>query len=299
MRGLFRKNLKNDFLALGNIRDSCPLNVAEACLAVLQKHKVPVEELIGPEYLMSDAMSGSTILLTTYPDKLASSKTILIGKGVCYDSGGYNIKGSSMKGMFSDKTGAILALMASIATGIPARVLFVNNMIHGHTAYLPGSILTSKSGVKVHIDNTDAEGRIVLADILDSLPSKKKKVISIATLTGACVQFMGERRGALVHTLDKKVAKSLIDTYPKILLYPAPNHPDVDKAIISRIKGADIDNLARDDSDSGSQIGYSFLKHFYPAELLTHVDIAAMDSDSDGNALGWGIEEIKHLLTLV
>ncbi|MCO7227348.1 aminopeptidase PepB [Pleionea sp. CnH1-48] len=131
--------------------------------------------------------------------------TALVGKGITFDSGGYSLKASeSMLHMKADMGGAstvTAALALAIARGLNTRVKLylccAENMVSGH-AYKLGDVLTYKNGVSVEVVNTDAEGRLVLADgLILATESKAKNIFDAATLTGAAVTAVGDEYNAV------------------------------------------------------------------------------------------------------
>ncbi len=137
----------------------------------------------------------------TYTPKEAKAKIAIVGKGLTYDSGGLSLKPSDyMVTMKSDKSGASAALgivLAAKRLGLPVEVHAIlglaENMIGGN-AYKPDDILTAKNGKTIEVRNTDAEGRLVLADCLCYAQEKVAPdyIIDLATLTGACVVALGQ-----------------------------------------------------------------------------------------------------------
>ncbi|EKR8080084.1 leucyl aminopeptidase [Campylobacter fetus] len=135
------------------------------------------------------------------PKDNSLKKVVFVGKGLTYDSGGLSLKPSDcMLTMKSDKSGAAAAMaiiMGAARMGLPFEIHAVlgatENMIGGN-AYKPDDVLITRSGVSVEVRNTDAEGRLVLADCLDWAQSELKPdlLIDMATLTGACVVGLGE-----------------------------------------------------------------------------------------------------------
>ncbi len=238
---------------------------------------------------------GQESFVLVLPPTREKCDVVLVGKGVCYDSGGYNIK-SNMNGMHYDKNGALLALAAAIDTGVQARVFFVNNMIRPGSPVC-GDILTEhNTGIKILIDDTDAEGRIGLASLL-SRTDKEKVAITIATLTGAAVGVTGEGTYALVHSTKKS-------DYPKFMakalsgskFWPAPFHDKYDKSVKTKAIGADVHSCPTF-KYAGSSTAFSFLKRFRKGHLI-HLDIAAMMTDKSGNGLVWGIDEVSELIRI-
>ena len=130
----------------------------------------------------------------------------IIGKGVTYDTGGLNLKPTGyMETMYLDKHGACSALgvMMLVATlnlkiNIVCALALAENSIDG-SSYKPGDIITSYKGHTVEIGNTDAEGRLCLADVMTFVQEeyKPKKMIDIATLTGACMVALGNKTAGL------------------------------------------------------------------------------------------------------
>jgi leucyl aminopeptidase len=275
-----------------DLRERDPYDLASKVVQFLDEHDIeynyenPVASGLIYEYF------GQNVILSVNPDRSCSKE--LIGKGVCFDTGGWNLK-QNMQDMYFDKTGAILAIAASLDTGVPARVFFVYNDLQ----LVPGTILSEPTTKKrVIIDNTDAEGRIGLAELLAT--SKKKKAITIATLTGHAAYTMGKNVSALVHSSTPKKHVPLIIKEAlngNVELWPMPLHKKYDEAVLTKVKGADITNSA-EFYGAGSQTAFSFLRHFYKGTLI-HVDMAAMDADKDHNNTCWGLNEIKYLLTIL
>ncbi|MEA3289149.1 MAG: leucyl aminopeptidase [Campylobacterota bacterium] len=163
------------------------------------------------------------IHLTYKPSVKAQKKVVLVGKGLTYDSGGLSLKPSDfMVSMKSDKSGgcAVLGIMNTIASlDLPIEVHgivgAVENMIGGD-AYKPDDILTAKNGKTIEVKNTDAEGRLVLADCLCYAQDEIKDIdyiLDFATLTGACVVGVGEYTTGIMGNntkLNDKIVKSAL-----------------------------------------------------------------------------------------
>lgn len=144
-------------------------------------------------------------------------KVFLIGKGVTFDSGGLNLKpGSSMEGMKTDMAGAAAVLGAmkalsklGVQVEVHALIAATENMVDGHS-YRPGDVLISRSGKSVEIDNTDAEGRLTLADAIDYAKSLgADEIFDIATLTGACMVALGPVTAGILSNDDQAAAAIL------------------------------------------------------------------------------------------
>ncbi|MBI4450781.1 leucyl aminopeptidase, partial [Candidatus Woesearchaeota archaeon] len=160
-----------------------------------------------------------------------SSPVCLVGKGVCFDAGGLNVKSASgMETMKEDKAGAVAVMMAVEAAArlklqlhVVGIMPFVENLL-GDAAFKPGDIIKTASGKTIEVLNTDAEGRIILADALHLASSfKPQAIVDVATLTGACVTALGNFVSGLM-TNDEKLAASLVEagnsTYERVWQLP-------------------------------------------------------------------------------
>jgi leucyl aminopeptidase len=134
----------------------------------------------------------------------------LVGKGLTFDTGGLNIKKSTMEEMYSDKCGAAAVLGTFKATAelkLEKNIVFVFGIAEnaiGSRVYKPGDIVKSLKGLTVEIGNTDAEGRLVLADAITYTcrEYKPKRLIDIATLTGSIMVALGEKTAGLFSNDD-------------------------------------------------------------------------------------------------
>jgi leucyl aminopeptidase len=179
----------------------------------------------------------------------------LVGKGVCFDAGGLNLKPTtSIGGMHNDKHGAcsVLSAIKSVAhlglkVNVVATIGLVENFISANS-YRPLDIIQSRKGLTVEIGNTDAEGRLVLADCMnwvqENYLGKVKTMIDMATLTGACVIALGKNRAG-VFTNSDHLAKQLDESGTEIeeLVWRLPLDEYHDELIKS--KQADITNASR------------------------------------------------------
>ena len=206
-----------------------------------------------------------------------------VGKGITFDTGGISLKpGPGMEEMKTDMGGAaaVIGAMMTLA-GRKAKVNAVGvtalaeNMPAGN-AIRPGDVLTSMSGQTIEVHNTDAEGRLVLADALWYTNDRFKPqfMIDLATLTGACMVALGTEFGGIMSNDEDLAAKLLIaGTETGELLWRLPLAEAYDKAIDSEI--ADMKNIAGD-RYAGSSIGGQFLKRFVKETPWAHLDIAGM-----------------------
>ena len=212
--------------------------------------------------------------------KRASAPVCVIGKGITFDSGGISIKpAQGMDEMKHDMSGAaavIGALRACALLRLPMHVIGVigaaENMPSG-TAYRPGDIVTSMSGKTIEILNTDAEGRVVLADALHYARSnfEPRAMIDLATLTGACVVALGKWATGLFGNHEKLVElvrKAGDATGEKA--WPMPLWEDHRKAVRSEV--AQLKNTSG--RDAGSSTAAAFLAAFVEKTPWVHLDIA-------------------------
>jgi leucyl aminopeptidase len=224
----------------------------------------------------------------------AGPRVTLVGKGVCFDTGGLNLKpGNSMGLMKKDMGGAatVLGLAQMImGAGLPLRLRVlipaVENAVSG-TAFRPGDILTARNGKTVEINNTDAEGRLVLADAL-TLGGEEEPdlMVSMATLTGAARVALGPDL-APFYTDDARLAEALTRAAPEVAdpVWRMPFHDPYEKMIEPGI--ADLDN-APSGGFAGSITAALFLRRFAGgARAYAHFDIYAWSpSDAPGRPKG-------------
>lgn len=211
----------------------------------------------------------------------------LVGKGVTFDSGGYSIKtGSGMETMKRDMSGAaaVISAMRVIAAMKPkvkvdAYVALTENMINGQ-AMRPGDVIKSLSGKTIEVLNTDAEGRLILADALAFAEQEGASVIvDIATLTGACMAALGLEYAGLFSD-DEKLVKALGAAAERSgeRLWRLPLAPEYEDLIKSSV--ADIKNTGG--AFGGAITAALFLKHFVKKARWAHLDIAGPSwSDKD------------------
>lgn len=287
---------------LVGFRDKNPVNVLQFLLKQLPKLKIREENIDAKRFPLLYAVNkggnalGKVVIIN--PDKLNSkAKVVLVGKGVCYDSGGYyNKPYPSMGDMFYDKAGAMTVALYAEKSGLPAIIFLINNMISG-SSMVNGEIIKSRSGVKVIVDHTDAEGRLGLADCLSLAQevAPQAKAITVATLTGAASYFATPAQFGLLHCIDTDLQVKTLKTYydKQLNLFPAPHSSIYIDEVKSKIKGADITNSWKH-RGAGSQEGFAFLTYFH--DKLIHLDIAALDSDSTGNPSGMGLEELDFVV---
>jgi leucyl aminopeptidase len=233
-----------------------------------------------------------------------------VGKGVTFDSGGISIKpAAKMHEMKFDMSGAAAVLEATGAIArleLPVRLVTVigatENLPSGH-ALKPGDILRAKTGTTIEVINTDAEGRLVLADCLaHAIDNGAERLVDLATLTGAIVVTLGKTYAGLFAS-DDEWAEQLQAAGERAgeLLWRLPLHAEYAKAIEGRY--ADIAN-AVENRQAGSIVAAEFLKRFTGDVPWAHLDIAGTADDNGkpytpkGGA-GWGVRLLVELAQAV
>jgi leucyl aminopeptidase len=242
----------------------------------------------------------------SYEPAGAKATLALVGKGVVFDSGGLSIKtASGMETMKTDMSGgaAVFAAMSALRDlGVKTRVLgyvpLVENMPSG-SAIRPGDVLTMRNGKTVEVLNTDAEGRLILADALSlAAEDKPDAVIDLATLTGACVVALGEGVAGLMGTDESWLTqvRAAADLAGEAI-WPLPLPEKYRKMIDSEI--ADIKNTST--GGGGALTAGLFLKEFAGDVAWAHLDIAgpARAPSDDGylvrGGTGFGVRTLVEL----
>ena len=257
------------------------------------------------------SVRGSYLVTIEWKGIKNNSKPLaFIGKGVCFDTGGYSLKPAKfMEDMTYDMAGsaAVVGLMKSLAirkakVNAIGVVGLVENMVSGN-AQRPGDIVKSFSGKTIEILNTDAEGRLVLADAITFTEKKFKPkfMIDLATLTGAIIVSLGSEYAGLFSNNDK-LSKELIDAGNKVeeKLWRMPLNKNFDKLINS--KNADMQNINYV-GGAGSTTAAQFLQRFILKKTpWAHLDIAGMAFSKYGGALnsggatGYGVRLLNQLI---
>ncbi|MGH2970022.1 MAG: leucyl aminopeptidase family protein [Solirubrobacteraceae bacterium] len=226
------------------------------------------------------------ITLRYEPDGARGPLLGLVGKAVTFDSGGISLKpGAKMSEMKFDMSGgsAVLEATGAIARlGLPVRVVTVigatENLPSGH-ALKPGDIVRAKTGTTIEIINTDAEGRLVLADCLaHAVEQGAERLVDFATLTGAIVTTFGDTYAGLLGD-DDAWCEAVAEAGRRSgeLVWRLPLHAEYAKAIESRY--ADIVN-AVENRKAGSIVAAEFLRRFTGGVPWAHVDIAGTAWDT-------------------
>ncbi len=290
-------------------------------LSILKKDKLKVTiydekkmKKLGMHSLLGVGMGsvrGSYLVTIEWNGiKNKSAPLAFVGKGVTFDTGGYSLKPARfMEDMTYDMAGsaAVVGLMKNLALrkakiNAVGVVGLVENMVSG-VAQRPGDIVKSYSGKTIEVLNTDAEGRLVLADALTFTEKKfkPKSIIDLATLTGAIIVSLGSEYAGLFSN-DDKLSKQILDAGEKVeeKLWRMPLHKNYDKLINS--KNADMQNINYV-GGAGSTTAAQFLQRFILNKTpWAHLDIAGMAFSKYGGSLnsrgatGFGVRLLNQFI---
>jgi leucyl aminopeptidase len=302
---------------------STPANVATPSFLAARAEQIAAAadslsvEVLGGEEIAAKGMGGLAavsqgsaedprLIVLRYSGGGSGPTLGLVGKGVTFDTGGISLKpGAGMQEMKMDMSGAaaVLEAVAAIAElGLPIDLLAVvpatENMPSG-TAIKPGDVITQYNGMTVEVNNTDAEGRLILADALAyAVELGAERIVDLATLTGAVVIALGSTYAAVVANDDALAGEvQRAGETSGELTWRLPLHPEF-KALM---KGtvADLSNLASK-RKAGTITAASFLEEFVGETPWAHVDIAGTAWDvgreyTGNDASGFGVRLLVEL----
>ncbi|MEW6003954.1 MAG: leucyl aminopeptidase [Stygiobacter sp.] len=250
----------------------------------LQKRKMNAILAVG-----NASKNEPLMMYIHYKPKYSNKKIALVGKGVTYDSGGLSLKPTSgMIEMKADMAGGALVvatIQAAAKLNLPVELIgvipCVENMVSG-SSYKPGDVIIASNGKSIEVKDTDAEGRIILADALHFVSQQKPdEIIDFATLTGAIVVALGEFIAGLFTKNDdmaKKIFNSAQKTFERI--WRMPFYDDYKTMLKSDI--ADVANLGS--RWGGAITAAKFLEYFVDEKIpWTHIDIAGPAIKHDFN----------------
>jgi len=263
-------------------------------LGVKEMKKLGMNALLGVG--QGSEHESRTVIMRWNGGKRGAAPLAFIGKGVCFDTGGISIKpAASMEDMKGDMAGAacVVGLMHALAArkakvNVVGAIGIVENMPDGR-AQRPGDIVTTMSGQTIEIINTDAEGRLVLSDLLHYVNKhfKPKFMIDLATLTGAIIVALGQEYAGLFAN-DDKLAERLVKVGNEIgeRVWRMPLGPEYDKMIDSKF--ADMKNTGG--RHGGAITAAQLLQRFVDKTPWAHLDIAgtAMGSPQSEINRSWG-----------
>lgn len=294
-----------------------PARLAERAAEIAAAHPAVEAEALGRAELEAKGMGG---LLAVSRGSAEEPRLIvlrhrgggdgptlgLVGKGVTFDTGGISLKpGSGMHEMKMDMSGAaaVLEAVAAIAElALPVDLVTVvpstENMPSG-TALKPGDVITQYGGKTVEVLNTDAEGRLILADALGyARDLGAERIVDIATLTGAVVIALGSTYAALLAN-DDELAAAVLEAGERSgeLTWRLPLHPEYKRLMKGKV--ADLSNMASQ-RKAGTIAAASFLEEFVGETPWAHVDIAGTAWDvgreyTGKDASGFGVRLLVEL----
>ena len=275
--------LNSEVLANEIVREVTELKAKNLSLRVLNKKEIEKEKMGLLLSVNKGSMYEPRVVILEYkgnPD--SKEKMVFVGKGITFDSGGYSLKPSrSMLGMKFDMSGAAIVASAVMAisqleskANVSAVLCITDNRINGD-ASLPDSVWTSMNGKTVEINNTDAEGRLVLADGITYAIRRlgATKVLDVATLTGAILSAFGHTYTGIWSTSDMTWAE--IESAAKSaneLVWRMPFNDvfakNIKKSQVADLINTDLSGMA------GSCSAAMFLKEFAQDVNFSHCDIA-------------------------
>ena len=252
------------------------------------------------------------LITLEYAPARARKTVAIVGKGVCFDSGGINIKTADLQWMKSDMAGgaAVIATMQALpALRPPVRVIgivaAVENMLSGRAAK-PGDIIRAMNGKTIEINDTDAEGRVILADALAyAVQQEPDEIVDLATLTGSAMVALGYQAAALMSNspdLTDRLLRAAETAGERV--WQLPLYEEFLEDMRSPI--ADLHNAGS--RYGGAQKGAIFLREFVDGRPWAHLDIAptAFLERDEGTgpylpkgATGFGVRTLLNFLTTV
>ncbi len=284
---------------------------------IASAHPTVSADVLGREQMIEKKMGGLVavsqgseeepqLIVLRYEGGGSGPTLGLVGKGVTFDTGGISLKPSAgMQDMKMDMSGAAAVLQAVAAIAeleLPIDVIAVipstENMPSG-TATKPGDIITQYNGKTVEVNNTDAEGRLILADALAyAVELGAERIVDLATLTGAVLIALGSTYAALISNDDDLAAE--VDGAGGTtgeLVWRLPLHPEYKEITTGRV--ADLTN-ASEKRKAGTIYAGSFLEEFVDGTPWAHVDIAGTAWDvgrpyTGDAASGYGVRLLVEL----
>jgi leucyl aminopeptidase len=278
--------------------DLYPEAFADQAQKLAKQYKLGIE-VLGPEELQNgnfnavlavgqgSARTPRVVRMEYKPKEKAKRHIVLVGKGVTFDSGGLSLKDAKgMETMKDDMTGAAIVLATLVACAqaeVPVAVTgimgLVENMPSG-SSYRPGDVIRSRSGKTIEVLNTDAEGRLVLADLLNYAGEVGgDHIVDLATLTGACVVALGDGVSGVMGT-DQKLVERILDAGSRSgeYLWQLPLVEEYREGLKSHV--ADLKNVTNTRWGGAITAGL-FLKEFVATDSWVHVDLAGGWSTSE------------------
>ena len=288
------------------MRPLAKLGLKISVMSPAQMKKLGMNALLG--VAQGSAHEARIVVMEWRGGKAGEKPVAFIGKGVTFDTGGISIKpAAGMEDMKGDMGGAacVAGLMMALAkrkakVNAIGAIGIVENMPDGK-AQRPGDIVTSMSGQTIAVLNTDAEGRLVLADVLWYVQERYKPrfMVDLATLTGAILVALGKEHAGLFSNNDElaqRLAEAGIATGEKV--WRMPLAPEYDRIIDHDV--ADVKNTGG--RHAGSITAAQFLQRFVNNVPWAHLDVAGTAMDAPRNAInqswgsGWGVRLLDSLV---
>lgn len=305
--------------------DCSPSHIVRVCKEIFKNTKVSVEVLdtkklkeIGANSILavgSGSPDGSYLVklrLASGGARKNGKSVALVGKGVTYDSGGLSLKpADSLEWMKFDMAGAaaVIGVMHALSrmdsrvnqNNVTAYIPLVENLVDGHS-YKPGDIIRTHSGKTVEVLNTDAEGRLILADALSiAQQDGATTVIDVATLTGACVVALGSSVAGLFSRNDELISQmKACGEESGEDFWQLPLHDDYSGLLKSNT--ADIKNISGG-KWGGAITAALFLEEFIRTSDWVHLDIAGpafadkQNADSSFGGVGFGVRTLLRFVS--
>jgi len=240
----------------------------------------------------------------------ARRSVALVGKGICFDTGGHNLKPARyMHGMHEDMNGSAVALgilLAATRAALPVDIDCWMALAQNHIspkAYKQNDVVTALNGTTIEVTHTDAEGRMVLADTLTlAARAKPRLIVDFATLTGSMHVALGDRYSGIFATTDELAAQAVAAgraSGERVCAFPMD--ADYDSALDSKI--ADVKQCTLE-GDADHILATRFLKRFVGDAPWIHVDLSgssckgglgAVASDVTGFGVAWGMQLLDTL----
>jgi leucyl aminopeptidase len=303
-------NIKHPESVAQEIRGFSALGIDVEVLGEARMRELGMNALLGVGQGSARESQLAVMRWNGAPDGFDQQPVCFVGKGVTFDTGGISIKpAAGMEEMKYDMAGAgtVIGLMKALAgrrakVNVVGMVGLVENMPDGK-AQRPGDVVTSMSGQTIEVINTDAEGRLVLSDVLWYAQShyKPKFIVNLATLTGAIVVALGTYQAGLFSNNDELAAR-LVAAGKAVdeNLWRMPLGEKYDKDINSDI--ADMKNVGKG-REAGSVTAAQFLQRFVNDVPWAHLDIAGMAWMKNGDsptvpkgATGYGVRLLDRLV---
>jgi leucyl aminopeptidase len=272
---------------------------------VFDENEIEAERLGGLRGVSLGATNPPRLVEFRYEPEGASATLAMVGKGIVFDSGGLSLKpASAMEEMKTDMSGAAAvfgAVKAIARLGLPVRVIGITPLTEnmpGGAAVRPGDVLHTRNGKTIEVLNTDAEGRLVLADGLAlAVEAEPDLIVDLATLTGACMVALGKKIAGLFGT-DEAVGQvqAAADAAGE-RMWPMPMPDDYRKQIDSDV--ADMKNVG--ERWGGAITAALLLKEFAGEGPWAHIDIAgpARAGEDEGHIVkggtGFGVATLVEL----